>query len=265
VSVGRTLIATDLDRTLIYSFAAAGGSLDGLVPVERHEDADVSFMTARAAGQLAALAERTELVPVTTRVPAQWARIQLPGPPARYAIVANGAILLERGRVDADWSSHVARRLATVAPLDEVWAHVARVCRPEWTDKLRNAAGVFCYAVVRRRHLPPGALAESAEWAAGRGWRMSVQGRKVYWVPQPLTKSAAVAEVAARCGAGQVLAAGDSLLDLDLVRDADRGIIARHGELYASGWAAPHVAVTSASGVGAGEEIVAWFAAGGAD
>jgi len=66
--------------------------------------------------------------------------------------------------------------------------------------------------------------------------------------------------VAARVGAGSVLAAGDSLLDLDLVRDADRAIVPVHGELLASGWSAPHVEVTERAGVAAGEEIVDWFA-----
>jgi hydroxymethylpyrimidine pyrophosphatase-like HAD family hydrolase len=88
-----------------------------------------------------------------------------------------------------------------------------------------------------------------------------LQGRKLYFVPRALTKSAAVAEIARRTDAGPILAAGDSLLDADLLEAADRGIVARHGELVASGWTAPHVSVTSEIGVRAGEEIVRWFGA----
>jgi hypothetical protein len=58
-----------------------------------------------------------------------------------------------------------------------------------------------------------------------------------------------------------MIAAGDSLLDVDLLEAADRGIVARHGELVASGWQVPTVDVTSSSGVQAGAEIVDWFAA----
>ncbi len=58
-----------------------------------------------------------------------------------------------------------------------------------------------------------------------------------------------------------MLAAGDSLLDTDLLAASDRGIAARHGELVASGWHAAHVTVTQACGVLAGEQIVDWFAA----
>jgi len=253
------VVASDLDRTLIYSAAAAGDARVPLVGVERHEDVDASFMTERAASLLADLHERAVVVPVTTRVPAQWHRITLPGPPSRYVITANGAILYVNGKVDHDWSEHVAVQLSAVASLTEVWEYMAHVCRPEWTVKLRNARGLFCYAVLHRKHVPAGIFDECAAWAAERGWRTSTQGRKFYWVPAPLTKSAAVAEVVARVGASTVLAAGDSLLDLDLVRDATRAIVPAHGELITSGWAAPHVEVTAESGVLAGEEILEWF------
>jgi hydroxymethylpyrimidine pyrophosphatase-like HAD family hydrolase len=253
------LVATDLDRTLIYSHAAMGDGPPAVLPVERHDGAEASFMTVRAARSYVALHDQAVVVPVTTRVPAQWQRVRLPGPASRYAVTANGAILLVAGEVDHDWSEHVAVQLAGVAPLAEIWEHVAAVCRPEWTVKVRNARGLFCYAVLHRKRVPVGFFAECAAWAAERGWRTSVQGRKHYWVPRPLTKTAAVAEVATRVGASTVLAAGDSLLDLDLVRDADRAIVPAHGELATSGWAAPHVEVTTRQGVLAGEEIVDWF------
>lgn len=255
-----TIVATDLDRTLIYSPRAVGETASPLVVVERHDGEDASYMTEAAAQRYSRLHENAIIVPVTTRVPLQWERVQLPGPSSRYAITTNGAILLVNGEVDHEWSEHVAVQLAGVAPLTEIWDHVAHVCRPEWTVKLRNARGLFCYAVLHRKRVPDGFYDECAAWAAARGWRTSTQGRKLYWVPRPLTKSAAVAEVAARVGATTVLAAGDSLLDLDLVRDAHRAIVPAHGELVLSGWAAPHVDVTVATGVMAGEEIVDWFA-----
>jgi len=92
--------------------------------------------------------------------------VQLPGPSSRYAITTNGAILLVNGEVDHEWSEHVAVQLAGVAPLTEIWDHVAHVCRPEWTVKLRNARGLFCYAVLHRKRVPDGFYDECAAWAA---------------------------------------------------------------------------------------------------
>jgi hypothetical protein len=262
------LCATDLDRTLIYSrraLDAHGDAKRSLVAVERHERRheyrDASWMTEGAAAAYVRLHERAAVLPVTTRTPEQWHRVRLPGPPSRYAVTANGGVLLVHGRPDHSWDAVVAAELAQAAPLVEIWTHMSQVCRPEWTVKLRNARGMFCYAVLHRKRVPAGFLAEAAGWAEQRGWQLSLQGRKLYWVPRSLTKSAAVAEVARRIEAQAVFAAGDSLLDADLLEYADRAIVARHGELFAAGWSAPHAIVTEHSGVRAGAEIVDWFAA----
>jgi hypothetical protein len=258
------IIAADLDRTLIYSHGALaefGDDTAQLIPVEHHDGAEASWMTPAAARELATLPDSAWIVPVTTRTRDQYRRITLPGPPSRYAVVANGGRILVDDRPDPEWEAVVAAALAHVAALAEIWDHAARVCRPAWTVKLRNAEGLFCYAVLHRNRVPAGFLAETAAWADTRGWQVSLQGRKLYFVPRALTKSAAVAEIARRTDAGPVLAAGDSLLDADLLEAADHGIVARHGELVASGWTAPHVTVTSEIGVRAGEEIVRWFVA----
>jgi hypothetical protein len=254
--------ASDLDRTLIYSTKAArlGGQQPPVVCVEIHDGKEVSFMTAMAARAFVPLAAACTLVPVTTRVPAQFERVTLPGPRPKYAIAANGGLLYVDGSLDRAWSAAVARELAGGFPLADVWEQAGHVCRPEWTIKLRNAAELFCYAVVRPHRLPEGFISDISGWAAERGWRISLQGRKLYWVPESLTKSAAVAEVARRTDADLVLAAGDSLLDTDLLLVADLGIHPCHGELYDTGWSAPNVVQTAAAGVCAGEEIVTWLA-----
>jgi hypothetical protein len=258
------LVASDLDQTLIYSrraIAYHGGGAGTVVAVETYQDVDSSFMTATAAAALAGLATQALFVPATTRTPEQLARVSLPGGSPRYAIAANGGVLLADGEADADWHRAVTARLRDGVALAEVLAHAAAVCRPEWTRSLRTAREFFCYAVLDRERIPPDLVAHTSAWAAERGWRVSLQGRKLYWVPQSLTKSAAVAEIVRRTGADRVLAAGDSLLDTDLLAGADRGIAARHGELVASGWHAEHVQVTAGCGITAGEQIVDWFAA----
>lgn len=259
-----TLVASDLDRTLIYSrgaLATYGDEGAPLVAVEHHDGEDASWMLAAAAAGFAELHRHAVVVPVTTRTPEQWRRVRLPGPPPRYVIAANGGVLLVDGVRDRTWDDAVAGRLEKAAPLGEIWEQMGRVCRPEWTSKLRNAGGLFCYAVLYRSRVPEGLLAEASAWAEIRGWQLSLQGRKLYWVPRPLTKSAAVAEVAHRCAATSVLAAGDSLLDADLLDHADAGMLARHGELAASGWQAGHVRITERQGAQAGAEIVQWFRA----
>ena len=74
-----------------------------------------------------------------------------------------------------------------------------------------------------------------------------------------VTKSAAAREVVARCGGGTLYAAGDSLLDADLLTAADVAIRPAHGELADAGFTLGHLAVTATTGVLAGAELLDWL------
>ncbi|KRV46541.1 HAD family hydrolase [Wenjunlia vitaminophila] len=257
-----TIVASDLDRTLIYSAGALGLTMPDdqaprLLCVEVYQRSPLSYLTERAADLLGQLAGAVTLVPATTRTREQYRRVHLPGGVPPYAICANGGHLLVDGRTDYDWRAEVQRRLTdSCAELAEVRAHLTAVADPAWLLRNRVAEDLFAYLVVDRARLPRGWLTDLTGWADQRGWTVSLQGRKVYAVPRPLTKSAALAEVVRRTGATEVLAAGDSLLDTDLLLAADAGWRPGHGELAESGWSAPGVTALDEVGVLAGQEIV---------
>ncbi|MGW0991907.1 HAD family hydrolase [Streptomyces sp. NPDC002523] len=259
------LVASDLDRTLIYSSAALALTMpDARAPrllcVEVHESKPLSFMTETAAQLLTDLGDTAVFVPTTTRTRKQYQRINLPGPQPAYAICANGGHLLVDGVTDQDWHAAVQARLADeCAPLEEIREHLNVSADPAWLRKHRVAEDLFAYLVVERELLPEEWVKELAVWAQERGWGVSLQGRKIYAVPKPLTKSAAVREVARRTGAELTLAAGDSLLDADLLLAADRGWRPAHGELADSDWTAPAIAALAERGVLAGERITREF------
>lgn len=259
---GGALLACDLDRTLIYSAAALGLSVPDeqaprLLCVEVYRQQPLSFMTQTAARTLAELASRAHLVPATTRTRQQYARVRLPGPPPSFAVCANGGHLMVDGESDPDWHARVRRRLAgDCAPLAEVRSRLLRGAHSDWLLKERTAEELFIYLVVDRERLPDAWLKEQSRWAESQGWTISRQGRKVYAVPKPLTKSAAVAEVARRTGAERTYAAGDSFLDTDLLLASDRAWRPGHGELADSDWTAEHVTALTERGVAAGERIL---------
>ncbi|NEC86802.1 HAD family hydrolase [Streptomyces sp. SID12501] len=256
------LVASDLDRTLIYSAAALALTMpDARAPrllcVEVHEARPLSYMTEVAAGLLTELGDAAVFVPTTTRTRKQYLRINLPGPAPKYAICANGGHILVDGVADQDWHDRVQARLADeCASLDEVRDHLAATADPLWVRKHRIAEDFFAYLVVERELLPEEWVKELAVWAEVRGWTVSLQGRKIYAVPKPLTKSAAMREVARRTGATLTLAAGDSLLDADLLLAADRGWRPGHGELAETEWSAETVSALPERGVAAGERIL---------
>ncbi|GGV14033.1 HAD family hydrolase [Streptomyces griseoflavus] len=256
------VVASDLDRTLIYSAAALALTMpDARAPrllcVEVHESRPLSFMTETAARLLTELGDEALFVPTTTRTRKQYQRINLPGPRPTYAICTNGGHILVDGEPDRDWHARVLARLADeCAPLSEVREHLLRTADPVWVRKHRVAEDLFAYLVVERELLREEWVKELAVWAENRGWTVSLQGRKIYAVPKPLTKSAALREVARRSGADLTLAAGDSLLDADLLLAADRGWRPGHGELADADWTAPAVRALPERGVLAGERIL---------
>ncbi|MEU9357496.1 HAD family hydrolase [Streptomyces sp. NPDC048301] len=260
-----TLVASDLDRTLIYSAASLQLTMPDeqaprLLCVEVYGRAPLSYMTETAAALLDELARTTVFVPTTTRTREQYGRIHLPGPAPRYAICANGGHLLVDGVSDPEWHAQVTGRIADqCASLAEVRAHLTAASHPSWLLKERVAEDLFAYLVVDRGALPEGWVKELTAWADPRGWTVSLQGRKIYAVPKPLTKSAAMREVAERCGAGLTLAAGDSLLDADLLLAADKAWRPGHGELADCGWGAPGTEPLREKGAAAGEEILRRF------
>ncbi|MCP9983905.1 HAD family hydrolase [Actinomadura madurae] len=206
------LVCADLDRTLIYS--AAAFALDGpdetmprLLCVEFYQGAPLSYMTEAAARTLEALSTAATLVPTTTRTPEQYRRVQLLDKPPRFAICANGGHLLVDGREDPEWAAAVRSQVADAcAPLADVQHHLTQ-SGGDFVLKRRTASDLFAYTVVDRASLPPGWVEDLTGWCAERGWRTSLQGRKVYCLPACLTKAAAAAEVARRAAAPGMLAA----------------------------------------------------------
>lgn len=258
------LVCSDLDRTLIYS--AAAFSLDGpdetmprLLCVEFYQGAPLSYMTEASARILETLSTAVTFVPTTTRTPEQYRRVHLLEKPAPYAICANGGHLLVDGVDDAEWAASVRTRVADgCAPLAAVQEHLVQT-GGDFVLKRRTASGLFAYTVVDRASLPSGWVEDLTEWCAERGWRTSLQGRKVYCLPASLTKAAAAAEVTRRTGASTMLAAGDSLLDIELLEAADLSIRPAHGELHDTGWTSPATTVTASRGIIAGQEIADWL------
>ncbi|OAA20567.1 phosphoserine phosphatase [Frankia sp. EI5c] len=253
------LLACDLDQTLIFSrhhfHLVPGVPEPEIALVERIDGVPSAYSSAASLRLLAALHRTAVFVPVTTRTLAQYQRIDL-GVRPRYAVAANGGHLLVDGVPDPAWAAEVAARLAgACAPLAEMAALAGELGAEEWVRLVREADGLFVYLVAHTREAIPD-LTRVAERVAAGGWALSRQGRKVYLVPEPLTKQTAVAEVARRAGATRVFAAGDSVLDLPMLTAADRAVRPAHGELHEQGWQAPHLTVTGARGLLAADELL---------
>ena len=273
------LIATDLDRTMIYSRGAMELAVtesdvaerpgdEDLLCVEVYDGKPLSYVTSAAEAMLRKLTASAVVVPTTTRTVAQFQRIDLPGAPWRYAITTNGGNILVDGVPDAGWRSGVDIAMADGgASLVEVGAELSRRIDDGWVRSSRVADELFSYLVVDLDAMPAGFVEEWNDWCVDRGWGVSRQGRKIYTMPDAVCKSRAVAEVRSRlvddgvlAPEAPVLAAGDGALDANMLSAADAAIRPRHGELETVDWQHPTLSVTGSSGIAAGEEILRWFA-----
>ena len=259
-----TLVATDLDRTLIYSMAAIESTTIGAVPplvcVELYDGKPLSYMTTEAARLLELVRRNALLVPTTTRTLTQFGRVTLPGGATPYAITSNGGHIVVDGVVDEQWRRSVQERIAGEgAALGDIVAGLDVLAAGDWVLNRRTADDLFCYLIVDLARLPAGFLSLWKSWCAERGWVVSMQGRKIYALPRGLTKEAALAEVMRRAGAERLLAAGDGALDAGFLALADAAIRPPHGELHETGWQSANLQVSGNAGVLAGEEMCRWL------
>jgi hypothetical protein len=223
----------DIDQTLMFSSTAVTrlGIDDGeLLTVETIKDAPSGFVHRDLPGTLATLTECALVVPSTTRSLVQYERVELFAHlDVTTAIVANGALILIDGRVDNDWSRIVADRMQSGgAPVGQIADIVSRSDRGKVPGRVYIVESRFICVVMANGDDAQSLLASLTEAVAETGWSASHQGKKIYLMPDAVSKGAAADEVARRYGIRAVTAAGDSVLDIDMLQRADLAIVPRH-------------------------------------
>ena len=261
------IFASDLDRTLVYSKRAIEefGVPEGLTltPVEQKDGSFAAFMTQTSYNHLKELSSHSLFVPITTRTTEQFRRFFIFAQDIRikYAITSNGANILEQGLPLKEWSKQIRDRvkIETVSQA-ELLSTLERegVCLE---GERKQAEEWFFYFLLNC--LPANAEREFIEGLAAKsGWRISLQGRKLYFIPQAISKGNALDFICQLEGVKTVVGAGDSLLDWDFLKNCQHRFVPSHGEL------AKHLAhmsvsktsnLTLNSGVAAGEEITQQF------
>ena len=204
---------SDLDGTLIFS---AARKQVGDIVIERKDGRDISCMTARQAELFPKLGN---VIPVTTRSIEQYRRIEFArfGFSPKYALCANGGILLVDGEPDAEWSAWSAE-IYRECEAELLRFRELRANDPRRSFEVRLVDGLFLFtksAVPSEtlKYLGNGELCESF-----------YTGEKVYVIPKKLNKGAAVKRLGERLGLSAFAAAGDSLMDLSMLNAADTAI-----------------------------------------
>ncbi|MBP2628324.1 MAG: Haloacid dehalogenase domain protein hydrolase type 3 [Firmicutes bacterium] len=233
------LFASDLDQTLIYSPKSfrllPGEPMPAASSIEIYDGREISFMADNAIAKLKKIASQSIFVPVTTRTIDQYLRISLfrENMIPAYGVVSNGGNIIVDGVVDQAWRGQVAMVMDQMCLCPEdMLASFNELCHESWAGPMRMADGLFYYCVVERDKVPLNDIESFAVWAGGQQWNVSLQGRKLYIVPQVVNKWSAVAYIRDILQEKLVITAGDSLLDLCMLEQADYAIAPAHGELW---------------------------------
>ncbi|MEK5394464.1 hydrolase [Paenibacillus sp. VTT E-133280] len=258
------IYASDLDRTLIYSLGAIGvpENTPGLIPAEIIEGKTRSYISQHALNQLMDLNTRIIFIPVTTRTIQQYKRINLFQETVipDYAVTSNGGNILIGGVVDKEWRESIGSLVARhSAGAEEVRSYIKAVVREDWIISENYCDDLFYSFMVYRDQLPLDEITNLSDRLYNLGWRVSLQGRKLYAVPAAVNKSDAILHLRRTVRSEPMVASGDSLLDKSLLESADYAIAPCHGEIFAeqqSGLVKSRYPFTKESGVFAGDEIL---------
>ncbi|OCT16674.1 hypothetical protein A8709_08350 [Paenibacillus pectinilyticus] len=231
------IYASDLDQTLIYSQPPERAELLGerIMIAELIDGKVRSYMSASTYERLQALMNELIFIPVTTRTIEQYRRIHLISQmlKPKYAVTSNGGNVLVDGQVDVEWRDFVRSRVReTSTPVEDILPVMQDVLHQDWVISSSWCDELFFSHIVERDRMPLKEMNDLSAQLQGRGWRTSIQGRKVYIVPEAVSKGGAVSHLQKVLGGRKIVASGDSLLDQSLLDVADFAIAPGHGELF---------------------------------
>ena len=223
------ILFTDLDGTLIRS---ASKKRVGDIVVEYKDGSEITCISSKSSEILAKL---DDIIPVTSRSIEQYKRIDIPGFKPKYALVDNGGNLLVDGAPDkawSEWSGAIAEK--NREELED--------CRklleddPDRSFEIRLVDGLFLFT---KSNSPERTLKRFADAAVGLD--LYSTGVKVYAIPKDFDKGAAVqrlVDVLGRRGE-KIICAGDSVMDISMLKCADFSIHPDDMELDLNGFSCP--------------------------
>ena len=242
------LFFSDLDSTLIYS------GYPEHTCVEYNEAKEVTYMTALGINFLKNLLVRKDFVfiPCTLRSYEQTARIDfLKNGNVPIIICDNGFSIYENGILDKTWDNLMKENLATY-PTDEIKSDIEiLVSTNNMCCKIKNNRNAFFTLIFENAESANMHYVTIAKVLKRHKYKLELQGRKIYIIPDFLDKVLAVKYLCKKFNPSLVITAGDSSVDKSFVEEGNQRIIPSHSSLNIR-----NTIITKKTGISAGEEIL---------
>lgn len=210
----KNLFACDLDNTLIHSYKHKA---DGDICIEIYNGREQSFISSRAVELLKEITKKILFVPVTTRSIEQYNRIEwLEGTKPKFAVVSNGANLLENGEINSKWRQDFYK---FIQPYEN---ELQRQLEKFLQDKNFTVCRIVDESFLFLKCSDDAEIISVAEKIqADTDLIVEYSGRKIYLFPPKLNKGEAILKLKENFEPEKTFAAGDSNIDVPMLNFAD--------------------------------------------
>ena len=243
------IFASDLDRTLIYSQRFLDDAKDLKAKcIEILNGKEISYMSEKAIALLNELVNQEKIIPVTTRSIEQFRRVK-PFQNCQYAITSNGGTILYFGQVLEEWESRIKDIVSkNMDQMEKIMEGIEKQGFFIYQPKLVDNKFIFTKTddVDKCREYLEKVINPSV-------FQYSIQGQKAYVIPSEISKEEALKFLKRKLGEKELIVAGDSNLDADMLNFADIALIPGHSELKID---KPNTVYISSTGLKAGEDIL---------
>lgn len=229
------LFTSDLDRTLIYSrrMMAMYPITDEPFVVETNRQQEPrSYMSMLTYSLLQEIHREMVFIPVTTRSVAEYTRIQgMVQLQSENVVTSNGGTILRQGILDEKWQRIIRDLIAQTAVSNhDILSHF------DFTDwQITDFVLVddfFYVCKVEVEKIEPTQLDIVIDQFKDLGWRIVLHNTKLYILPTVLTKERAVQYLKNEKNYTVHIAAGDSMMDVQMNIAADYSFVPAHGTIH---------------------------------
>lgn len=255
------VLTTDLDRTFIFSKQTVSCSDNELVCIEKLDGQDLSYISKNVQMQMERLDDTQLIIPVTTRSLSQYERIEVfqKAYNPKFAIAANGGIVLKNGKRDTQWDEIITSNLQESISFEQMSKHFSQDWQHPMFRSIASADQLFYVLMLIEEKVDKFWLEALSRRIQKVGWKSYINGRKLYVLPKELTKQSAVQYVLEQLEYNVHFAAGDSIMDLGMLQLAEKAFTPKHGELYKNYTLDEHIYTPIGTGVSFTENLLEKF------
>lgn len=225
---------SDLDRTIIYS-KRVFKNFQRAIPIEIYNGEEITFITDDIIKKMQNIQEKAVLIPTTTRTTEQFKRIEFNKFNIKFplAITSNGGVILEDGKELEEWNVELKKELSKILSLKNAMKEFDKYSEVDGIKAVKEVPGLFFYMVVRLDEFDFKSLDKYEEYLLENNWKMYITGRKIYFIPNPISKENAMRYLIKKYFIDEktVIASGDSLMDLGIITEANLAFVPRHNTI----------------------------------